>query len=120
MSIRPTSWLSRPALLGTLFARVRLAVRLLREPRVPALTKTVLVLAALYVIFPFDFLPDFLPFVGQLDDVTIVLMVLEMFSRLCPASARAFHEHAIARGRAYSPMPPAGDVIDVEWRRDPA
>jgi uncharacterized membrane protein YkvA (DUF1232 family) len=120
MSIRPTSWLLRPALLGTLFARMRLAVRLLREPRVPGLTKAVLLLAAFYVIFPFDLLPDFLPFVGQLDDVTILLMVLELFSRLCPAPARAFHQHAIARGRAYSPMPAADDFIDVEWRRDPA
>ena len=105
MSIRLTSWLSRPSLLVTLLLRVRLAVRLLREPCVPLLIKPVPLLALLYVISPIDVLPDFLPVVGQLDDVMIMLTALEVFSRLCPTSARAFHEQAIARGRAYSPMP---------------
>jgi uncharacterized membrane protein YkvA (DUF1232 family) len=120
MSNRLTSWLSRPSLLVTLLLRVRLAVRLLREPCVPLLIKPVPLLALLYVISPIDVLPDFLPVVGQLDDVMIMLTALEVFCRLCPTPARAFHEQAIARGRAYSPMPAGDDFIDVEWRRDPA
>ena len=120
MSIRLTSWLSRPSLLVTLLLRVRLVVRLLREPCVPLLIKAVPLLVALYVISPIDFLPDFVPVLGQLDDLTLALIAAEVFCRLCPTSARAFHQQAIARGRAYSPMPAGDDFIDVEWRPDPA
>jgi uncharacterized membrane protein YkvA (DUF1232 family) len=120
MSIRPTSWLSRPALLARVFARVRLASRLLREPRVPVLTKLVPLFAAVYVLSPIDVLPDFIPLIGQVDDVTVVLMAVELFARLCPAPARAFHEQAIAGRRAYSAMPASDDFIDTRWRSDPA
>jgi uncharacterized membrane protein YkvA (DUF1232 family) len=116
MAPRLMSWLSRPALLGRLFAHGRLAVRLFREPRVPALTKVVPMLAALYAISPFDVLPDLAPVVGQIDDLAVVLMALEVFSRLCPPPARGFHASAIARGRPYSPMTDADDFIDADWR----
>lgn len=120
MAIRIGSLLSRPALLATLIGRARLAVRLLREPRVPLLTKVVLALAMLYVVSPVDFLPDIFPLLGQLDDLAIVLMALELFPMLCPAAARAFHEQAITRRQAYTPMPSTDDFIEAEWQRDPA
>jgi uncharacterized membrane protein YkvA (DUF1232 family) len=109
--------LSRPGLLRTLLSQARLAVRLLREPRVPLLIKAVPVLGALYIISPLDFVPDILPVLGQLDDLGIAVVALELFVRLCPTGARAFHQEAIAQGRSYSPMAAADDVIDAEWRR---
>ena len=117
MAFRLTSWWSRPALLRTFVARARLALRLIRDPLVPLATKAVLLLAALYLIFPVDVVPDILPVLGQLDDLGFALVALEVFLRLCPASARIFHESAIAHGRAYSPMVDADDFIDAEWHR---
>jgi uncharacterized membrane protein YkvA (DUF1232 family) len=111
------SWLSRPALLRTLVSQTRLAIRLLRDPRVPWLTKGVPLLAALYLAAPLDFVPDIFPVVGQLDDLGIAVLGLEVFLRLCPPGARAFHEAAIASGRTYSPMAPSDEIIDAEWRR---
>ena len=110
--------LSWPSLLRTLVSRVRLTMRLLREPGVPLLAKACPVLAALYVISPIDFVPDVLPLLGQLDDIGVVVVVLEAFLKLCPARAVDFHRAALAQGRAYCPMPPAGDVIDAEFRRE--
>jgi uncharacterized membrane protein YkvA (DUF1232 family) len=118
MTTRVTSWLSKPGLLRRLLSQARLALRLLREPRVPLPVKAVPLLAALYVISPVDFVPDIFPVLGQLDDLGIAVVTLEMFLRLCPSGAKTFHEEAIARGRAYSPMAPADDFIDTEWRRD--
>ena len=118
MAARLTSWLSRPGLLRTLFSQVRLAIRLLREPRVPLLTKLVPPLAALYVVSPIDLVPDFLPVLGQLDDLALMIVALEVFLRLCPARVTTFHRAAIAHGRKYSPMYPTVDVIDAEWRRE--
>ena len=115
---RITSWLSLPSLARTLVAHVRLTLRLLREPGVPLLTKAVPILAALYLLSPLDFIPDVLPVLGQLDDLGMILIALEAFLNLCPAGAVDFHRAALAQGRKYSPMPPAGEIIDAEFRRE--
>ena len=118
MAGRATSWLSRPQLLRTLVAQLRVAVRLIREPAVSTLTKIIPILAVLYLIDPIDIVPDVLPIVGQLDDLAVLIAALETFLKFCPRAAKAFHESAIAQGRRYSPMPGDADVIDAEWRRE--
>jgi uncharacterized membrane protein YkvA (DUF1232 family) len=112
------SWLSKPSLLRTLISHLRLTERLLREPGVPLLTKAFPIGAALYVIAPLDFIPDFLPVLGQLDDLGVILLVLEAFLKLCPARAVDFHRAALAQKRKYSQMPSAGEIIDAEFRRE--
>lgn len=116
MAIRISSWLSRPWSLRSLLLQARLAFRLFREPRVPMVLKAVPVLALLYVISPIDFVPDFIPGLGQLDDLGIALAALELFVRLSPGGAHTFHREAITQRRRYSPMAPTDDVIDAEWR----
>jgi uncharacterized membrane protein YkvA (DUF1232 family) len=113
-----TRWLSWPSLMRTLVAHVRLTLRLLREPRVPPLVKAVPILAGLYLVSPVDFVPDIFPIVGQLDDLGVMLLALEAFLKWCPPQAVDFHRAAMAHGRKYAPMPPAGDIIDAEFRRE--
>jgi uncharacterized membrane protein YkvA (DUF1232 family) len=110
--------LTKTTLLRTLVMQLRVAIRLMREPSVPLLTRAVPILAALYLVSPLDFIPDVLLGIGQLDDLGVVVLALELFLRLCPRRARAFHESALARGDRYSPMPATDDVIDAEWRRE--
>ena len=118
MAARLTYWLFRPGLMRRLLTNARLAIRLLREPRVLWLIKVLPLLAVLYVISPIDLAPDVLPLIGQIDDLAIVLVALEVFLRLCPPAATAFHQAVIARGQRYSPMSAAHDIIDAEWRRE--
>ena len=118
MATRGPSWLSWPSLLRTLVSHVRLTVRLLREPAVPLLSKALPVLAAAYVISPLDLVPDFLPVLGQLDDLGVMFVATEAFLTWCPAGPVDFHRAAMAQGRPYCPMPFAGDVIDAEFRRE--
>ena len=118
MAVRVMSWLSWPSLLRTLVSNARLTLRLLREPRVPLLTKALPVLATVYVISPLDFIPDVLPLIGEIDDLGVILIAVGVFVKLCPEEAVDFHRAAIAEGRAYSRMPPAGEVIDAEFRRE--
>jgi uncharacterized membrane protein YkvA (DUF1232 family) len=117
MAAQVKSWLARSGRLRMLLSHLRLAARLLRDPRVPLLMKALPLLAAVYVISPLDFVPDVLPVLGQLDDIGIILIGLEAFVRVCPAAAVAFHQTAIAANHRYSPMPPTDDFIDAEWRR---
>ena len=118
MTVPVTRWLSWPSLVRTLVSHVRLTLRLLREPRVPLLVKSVPILAGLYLVSPVDFVPDIFPIVGQLDDLGMMLLALEAFLKWCPPQAVDFHRAALAQGRKYGPMPPAGDIIDAEFRRE--
>jgi uncharacterized membrane protein YkvA (DUF1232 family) len=102
--------------LRLLLAQARLAARLFREPKVPLPLKVVPILGLLYVVSPIDLVPDFLPGLGQLDDIGIILAALEIFVRLCPSGAQAFHRDAIAQRRSYAPMSSTDDVIEAEWR----
>lgn len=123
-------WTTRPTLWGALVGRARLAWRLVREPRVPVLRKAVPLLALAYVLSPLDVLPDALPLVGELDDVMLLVVGLELFVRICPHAPVAFHQSAIAAGRPFAPMQPRsgangghapegrGTVIDAEFRRE--
>jgi uncharacterized membrane protein YkvA (DUF1232 family) len=118
VAVRLSSWFVRPSLMGALFAELRLAWRLMREPRVPRLAKAVPMLALLYVLSPVDFIPDILPVLGQIDDLGILIMSAKLFLRLCPPAATAFHAAAITSGRRYAPMAPTDVVIEATYRRD--
>ena len=50
--------------------------RLRRDPRVPRRAKAVVALAGLWLLSPFDLLPEFLPVLGPLDDVLVVALAL--------------------------------------------
>jgi uncharacterized membrane protein YkvA (DUF1232 family) len=115
-----TSWLTRPSLILRLFKRLRLAIRLLREPAVPLRLKLVPLAAGLYVLMPFDLIPDLLLVFGQLDDLAVVAAAVESFVGWCPPNLVTFHETAIVEGRQYAPMPaPAGGpIIDATFRRE--
>lgn len=115
MGVRALRWLLKPGRMLALLPHVRLASRLLRDPAVPLYLKSVPVLAALYVVSPLDVIPDFIPGLGQLDDLGLALLALTTFVRFCPERAVAFHREAIAEKRPFAPMMP--DVIDAEWRR---
>jgi uncharacterized membrane protein YkvA (DUF1232 family) len=117
MADRVTRWLSWPSLVRTLLSHVRLTLRLLREPRVPRLVKAVPILAVLYVVSPVDVIPDVIPILGQLDDLGVIVLALETFLKWCPSQAVEFHRSAMTQGRKYGPMPPGGEVIDAEFRR---
>jgi uncharacterized membrane protein YkvA (DUF1232 family) len=76
--------------------RARLIWRLLRDGRVPWVWKLIPVGGLAYVLFPFDFIPDFAPVIGQLDDVGIFLASLWLFVELCPPDVVKEHWDELA------------------------
>ena len=59
----------------------RLLFDLARDPRVPLRAKVVAGAAALYLVNPIDVIPDVLPVIGQVDDVTAVVWALRSLFR---------------------------------------
>lgn len=53
-----------------------LCLRLMVDPRVPATERVLVAGAVLYALIPLDFIPDMLPFVGQVDDAYLVAISL--------------------------------------------
>lgn len=67
--------------LKTEFAVYRLVVK---HPGTPRLAKWLLGLAIAYTLMPFDLIPDFIPVIGQLDDLVIVPLLVYLALRLIP------------------------------------
>jgi uncharacterized membrane protein YkvA (DUF1232 family) len=48
----------------------------LKHPQTPLIAKVFLGLAVGYLLLPFDLIPDFIPVLGQLDDVVIIPLLV--------------------------------------------
>lgn len=72
----------------------------MRDPRTPWLPRLLLGLAIAYLASPIDLIPDFIPVLGQLDDLLIVPLLLWLaLTRIPP--------QVMADCRARAGLPPA-------------
>ena len=78
-----------------------LSARLMLDPRVPVTERVLLAGAILYAFIPLDFIPDVLPFVGQIDDAYLVS--LSLLRLMTVTDPRVVREHW--RG--------GGDVVEL-------
>ena len=58
--------------------------RLQKHPQTPKFAKALLWLAIGYLMMPFDLIPDFLPIIGQLDELVIIPLLLYWALKLTP------------------------------------
>lgn len=65
-----------------------------RDPRVPRHAKVLALCVAAYALSPIDLIPDFIPLLGQLDDLVIVPAGILLVIRLIPPSVLAEHRAA--------------------------
>jgi len=101
----------------------QLVWRLLQDDRVPTPLKVAIPLGvAVYFIMPLDLIPDFIPLLGQLDDLGVVLLGMTLLINMAPRAV--VNEHRAALGmdlllpKSRAPLPrKAGSktVIDTTY-----
>ena len=93
----------------------RLVWRLLNDKRVSPWLKAVIPIVALfYVLLPLDLIPDFIPVLGQLDDLAIIMLATRLFVELCPP--QIVQEYLHGAGMASVATPSDEEIIDVTYR----
>lgn len=58
------------------------------EPRTPLIAKWLIAAAVAYLLMPFDLIPDFIPLLGQLDDLVIVPGLIYLGLRCIPLALK--------------------------------
>lgn len=77
----------------------RIVLRAVRDPRTPVLARLIGLAILLYIISPFDLIPDYRRVVGLLDDLLAAAVGLVVIIRLIPTEVLA----------QFRPPPPAND-----------
>ena len=77
--------------------QVRLVLHLFRDPNVPVYLKLLPLAAVIYVLIPTDFIPDIFPVVGQLDDLTALIVGGKVFIELAPQKVVAQYLQSMKR-----------------------
>lgn len=120
--------------LSELISRGRLVWRLLNDARVASWVKIAIPLVVLfYFVAPVDFIPDFIPGLGQLDDLGVLLIGMSLVIRFSPAYVVDEHKMALgydttgtpgstgstngaSGGQATRKMSSDGEAIDGEYK----
>ena len=69
----------------------------MRDPNVPIYLKLLPLAAVIYVLIPTDFIPDVFPVVGQLDDLTALIVGGKVFIELAPQKVVAQYIQSMRR-----------------------
>lgn len=71
------TWIEKLKAVGKQIKRELAVYRLLlKHPETPLLSKILLGLAVGYLLLPFDLIPDFIPVIGQLDEVVVIPLLV--------------------------------------------
>ena len=81
-----------------MLSRLKTVIALLRNPKVSGFPKFLVAGAILYVMWPWDAVPDLAPVVGWLDDIMFLVGALSLLLSAAPRP---------------KPGPPGGQIIDV-------
>ncbi len=67
----------------------RLLWRALRHPQAPGWLKPAALALLAYLIWPVDLIPDFIPFVGVMDDIVLIPLAIRFLLDRLPGNLRA-------------------------------
>ena len=78
-----------------LWQKFKLVLRLTRDPEVPLYLKALPFLVGAYLVSPFDIIPGFIPILGQMDDLAVLVLGLNLFIQLAPKEVVENHKREL-------------------------
>lgn len=84
-------------MLRSLLRTARLSWRLVRDPRTPIGHKLLLAGAVALILSPINWIPSSIPVLGQMEDLALLMLALNMFLERVPAELRIEHDAAFGR-----------------------
>jgi uncharacterized membrane protein YkvA (DUF1232 family) len=109
----------RTGVLTEILRNAQLAWHLLIDRRVSLLLKLIIPGLMLgYLILPVDFFPDFIPVLGQLDDLALLALGIKIFIELSPRDIVREYRGEWAGTPPADPAEPTanGETLDAEYR----
>lgn len=103
-----------PGFWREIWQQARLVYYLVRDPEVPIYLKLLPLAAVLYLVWPIDLITDFAPFLGQLDDLTALLVSSKVFVELTPPHIVAKHMKQIRQRDGFDVAAAPADRADKE------
>jgi uncharacterized membrane protein YkvA (DUF1232 family) len=97
-----------------LLKQFRTLRRALMHPGVPWYAKAVCGCAVAYVASPIQLIPNFIPVIGQLDDVLVLGLSLRFLKRCCPAEVLQDCQKDAARAGAPEIAPGVSNASPAE------
>lgn len=79
-----------------LLGQIALVWKLMRDERISRRLKAIPVLAVLYILSPIDLIPGFIPILGQMDDLGILLWAISAFLKRVPEDVLADYRSTAA------------------------
>ena len=83
--------------------------RAFMTPETPLYLKVLMLLVPLYLVSPIDFIPDFIPVLGWLDDIVVIPLLVSWIVSMLPQKAEA--------RPTYERRDSNGQIIDGDYRR---
>jgi len=97
----------------------RLFFRLMMDRRVPLWTKFIIPAGIVYLILPFDVLPDMVPVLGRIDDLLAIVLSVGLFLALAPGKVVSEHIRGTRAGDdndSDDDDTPKSSVVDGSFR----
>lgn len=112
MSENNTPGRHEPGFWREMWQQARLVYALIRDPNVPFYLKIIPFTAVAYLLLPLDLIPDLALGLGQLDDLTAILVLSKIFVEMSPQDVVAIHLKKIRQDDGFAEDGPI--VIDHE------
>ena len=94
---------------------MRLVFKLMTDRRVPLRLKVIIPAAIVYLLSPFDLVPDIIPVSGWIDDILVIVLSLIFFLASVPRDVLLEHVRRGRSGRGTGAKR-EGKIVDGEYR----
>lgn len=101
---------------GRLFYRFKKYAKiywlLFKDPKTPKISKIMVLAALVYLIWPFDLIPDIIPFAGLIDEIIIIPLLFYIATKFIPKSVVEDNKRKVSGKKKDYEEVLEGEIVD--------